>query len=135
MAKVEQQVQRNMDKAAIYLQGEVVRSFGSPTALPAGGVRNARGRSISAKKWRSMQHSAPGDPPFIQLGNLKRSITWAAPSRLIRYVGSALQPQGGSPSYALCLEYGTSKMAARPFLRPALAKCRRAIFRIIALGK
>ena len=40
----------------------------------------------------------------------------------------------GKHSYAFYLEYGTSKMQARPYLRPALARCRGALFRIIAGG-
>jgi hypothetical protein len=89
---------------------------------------------MSAKKWRQGQHSLPGDPPFVQTGMLRRSITWAAPSKLVRLVGSSLKPQGNSGSYALCLEYGAPKinLKARPYLRPALARCKAALFRIIS---
>jgi hypothetical protein len=137
MDKVEAQVQQNMDKAAILLQGEVVKSFGSPQALPEGyNLYNQRGKKITEKRFRSGQHSAPGEPPYVQSGMLRRSITWMAPAKLIRLVGSALKPQGsqGSHSYAWYLEYGTSKMAARPYLLPALRRLRGQLFRIIATG-
>jgi hypothetical protein len=138
MAQVESRVQQNMDRAAIYLVNDVVQSFGSPSAMPdIGLLKRRRGgdfTKLKEKEWRGMQSSAPGDPPFVQTGMLRRSITWASPSKLIRLVGSALKPQGEKGSYALCLEYGTSKMQARPYLRPALVRCRKAIFRIIVGG-
>lgn len=139
MDQVEARVQQNMDKAAILLQGEIVRSFGSPSAMPEGALKRTYGgdfRKLKAKEWRGMQHSAPGEPPYVQTGMLRRSIAWAAPSKLIRLVGSALRPQGGSGShsYAWYLEYGTSKMAARPYLLPALRRLRAQLFKIIATG-
>ena len=83
-----------------------------------------------------MQHSAPRETPYVQTGMLRRSIAWAAPAKLVRLVGSMLKPQGGegSHSYAWYLEYGTSKMAARPYLLPALRRLRGQLFRIIATG-
>ncbi|MFA5377925.1 MAG: hypothetical protein WC455_19400 [Dehalococcoidia bacterium] len=135
MAQVEAKVQQNMDRAAIYLVNDVVAHFGSPSAMPDIGLLKHRGNGnftpLKAKEWRKMQSSTPGDPPFVQTGMLRRSIHWNAPSKLVRLVGSTLKPQGGKGSYALCLEYGTVKMAARPYLRPALARCRKAMFRII----
>ena len=135
MDKVEAQVQQNMDKAAILLQGEIVKSFGSPPAVPEG-WKPGRSKKSAEKVWRGKQHSAPGEPPYVQTGMLRRSITWAAPTKLIRLVGSMLRPQGesGSHSYAWYLEYGTTKMAARPYLLPALRRLRGQLFRIIATG-
>ena len=135
MDKVEAQVQQNMDKAAILLQGEIVKSFGSPPVAPEG-WKPGRSKKSAEKVWRGKQHSAPGEPPYVQTGMLRRSITWAAPTKLIRLVGSMLRPQGesGSHSYAWYLEYGTSKMAARPYLLPALRRLRATLFRIIATG-
>lgn len=136
MAKVEAEVQQNMDRAAIFLQGKITESFQSPASYPEGGayVGEGKGRHRQSKKlFRSGQHSGPGEIPFIQTGHLKRSITWAAPDKHTRLVGSSLKPQGGGKgSYALCLEYGTKWLAARPFLRPALIKWRSSIFGIIA---
>ncbi len=134
MGEVEAQVQQNMDKAAILLQGEIVKSFGSPPPEPdfvKGGYKKNSSRS-----WKEAHHSAPGEPPYVQTGMLRRSIAWAAPTKLVRLVGSMLRPQGesGSHSYAWYLEYGTSKMAARPYLLPALRRLRGQLFRIIATG-
>lgn len=128
MKQVEAQVSANLDRAAIYLVNDVVRSFGNPPKEPdsKGGFKKN-----SSKSWKRGHPSSPGDPPNVQTGTLRRSITWASPSALVRYVGSSLK---GDPSYALCLEYGTGKMLARPYLRPALARCKATLFRIIAFG-
>jgi len=67
--------------------------------------------------------SRPGDPPNEDTGALRRSIE-------TRIVASADVPtvhvEAGGPSapYAVYLENGTSKMAARPFMRPATEKNR-----------
>lgn len=53
--------------------------------------------------------SAPGNPPAIVTGNLRRSIQMQKVQEKNYKVGSALD-------YARFLEFGTSKMAARPWL-------------------
>ena len=136
MAQVESRVQQNMDQAAIYLVNDVVKSFGSPPPEPAKG---GGFKKNSSKAWKRGHPSAPGDPPNVQQNHLRQSITWDDPSKLTRLVGSTMRGgdkynPGAKSSYALCLEYGTSKMQARPYLRPALARCRAALFRIIAGG-
>lgn len=86
----------------------------------------------SAKRWRGMHHSQPGDPPFVQTGHLRRSITFNVSSDRV-LIGSSLQPEGSDHSYAWYLEMGTTKMEARPYLRPALDNNREAIKRILGL--
>lgn len=56
--------------------------------------------------------SAPGGPPHSRTGTLSRSYYYKA-SRLSLEVGATAE-------YAGFLEFGTSKMAARPALRPAI---------------
>lgn len=68
----------------------------------------------------SHQASAPGDAPASDTGNLRQSITAEIrDGGLSARVGPAL---GDDPNYAVFLEYGTRKMAARPFLRPTAAR-------------
>ena len=125
----------NLDKAALLLVNDVVKSFGSPQALSVGGVKNSRGKSISEKKYRGSQHSASGEPPFVQTGHLRRSITFDSPNDTTRRVGSTLKAEGSAEhSYAFYMEMGTGKMAARPYLRPALLRNRKAILRTVAHG-
>ena len=59
--------------------------------------------------------SSEGEPPHRRSGNLQRSITIKfnkTPTSLEVKVGSKAK-------YAMDLEMGTSKVPARPFLRPA----------------
>lgn len=60
--------------------------------------------------------SEPGRGPAVRTGRLRASITWRLGRDVTPYadVGSAVH-------YAPYVELGTSRMDARPFLRPALA--------------
>lgn len=62
--------------------------------------------------------SRPGSPPGVRTGSLRRSFTTRPAKRLGSRVVLAL---GTNTKYARPLEYGTRKMAARPFMRPALS--------------
>lgn len=65
--------------------------------------------------------SAPGESPARQTGRLIGGIdVFAEPARLAARVNA-------STSYAAGLEFGTEKVAPRPFMRPSLAKMRQAI--------
>jgi len=80
------------------------------------------------------QHSLPGEPPFVQTGMLRRSITFMREGAKKLLVGSSLKPQGGQHSYAWLLEMGSpgGQLAARPYLRPAVRKNKRTILKMIA---
>lgn len=60
--------------------------------------------------------SAPGDPPAVDTGRLRASIS----SELARDAQGLHARVGSRYDVALFLELGTRRMAARPFLRPAL---------------
>lgn len=64
--------------------------------------------------------SEPGQGPGVRTGRLRGSITW----RLGRDAVSPYADIGSAVFYAPFLEQGTSRMAARPFLRPALEAAR-----------
>jgi len=65
--------------------------------------------------------SAPGEPPKQVTGTLQRELDTDTERQGDRAVGR-IGYRSGSPAsqYAPALEYGTNRMAARPFLRPAL---------------
>lgn len=64
--------------------------------------------------------SRPGGGPAVRTGRLRGSITF----RLGEDALSLYADIGSAVLYAPYVEKGTSRMAARPFLRPALAAAR-----------
>lgn len=63
---------------------------------------------------RGHQASSPGEPPKTDTGQLVRNITMQKVGELEYTVGS----RKGAP-YGFWLEFGTRKMGARPWLKPA----------------
>lgn len=81
---------------------------------------DATARSVERAAKESMQGggsphvpSAPGEPPAIDTGTLRASIH-------VEEVGPCVRTIGDSVEYGIHLEFGTSRMAARPWLIPAL---------------
>lgn len=76
-------------------------------------------RAIRVEAAAKMNASGPPGPN-VRTGRLRNSITWRlmmAPDGLHAIVGSNVH-------YAPYVELGTSRMRARPFLRPALEAAR-----------
>lgn len=73
---------------------------------------------------RGVEHqaSAPGEPPASDTGRLVGSIRMDF-TRIEELTGVVNARAG----YAAHLEYGTSRMAPRPFMRPALANKKEAV--------
>lgn len=69
--------------------------------------------------------SRPGEPPNQDTGVLANGIETALTGPLIVEVSS-------NAPYSAALEYGSSKMAARPFMRPALQSHEKAARDLIA---
>lgn len=63
--------------------------------------------------------SAPGQPPAPDIGVLRNSIDYELTSETSSRVG--VSPVGGADAYAEALEFGTTRIAPRPFMRPSLA--------------
>ena len=64
--------------------------------------------------------SVPGSGPSVRTGRLRGSITW----RLGADARGPYADIGSAVFYAPFVELGTSRMEARPFLRPALEAAR-----------
>ena len=76
-----------------------------------------KGRRIPVKeRWKPHIASSPGNPPAVDTGNLKQSIIMDARLPGEVEVGSTIT----EPPYPVYLEKGTSQMAARPWLQPAI---------------
>jgi hypothetical protein len=155
-SKQRRHLDRNADRAAAFLVGQIVSSFGGSGATG--------GRSGATYAGRQSDRSKPGEPPHVQTGMLKRSIRWVRTGTGSRRVGSSLKPQEGqSHSVALMMEYGTrphtivpvnAKVLAnrklgvvfgkrvqhpgtdeRPYLRPALLNNRIRLRQMLGAGK
>jgi len=79
--------------------------------------------------------SLPDNPPAPDTGNLRESIRYEIHNEKKEVYGIIGSTQK-DPDYATYTEYGTSKMAPRPWLRPAMRKnndwIRRSIAKAVA---
>lgn len=129
-----------MHKAALLLQKDIKTHF---TGTKAGSVAREKARRAAGGKMQIggiSPRSKPGQPPAVQLGNLLNSIqfdvTVVGGINVIGKVGvdeeylAAKTPVGTDVKYGLYLEVGTSKMAPRPYLQPALKRTRRKVNKI-----
>src|SRR5690349_15220147 len=103
LAKLDKTVERKMALIGEVVRAEAVKSVSMPTS--------------------TLGPSSPGDPPHIDTGKLRQSI-------FRKMIDSQTVIVGSSLKYAFYLELGTAKMAARPFLRPALYNSLQKIRRI-----
>jgi HK97 gp10 family phage protein len=86
------------------------------------------GRKYRVGKNRFHKSSAPGQPPARDTGALMNSIY----VEKFGFLGAFSVEVGSAQKYAEFLEDGTSKMKARPFLRPAWENKKGAIEELIA---
>lgn len=101
---------------------KVVREVGQ--ALFAGGelIRAEAAHLITEGATSGKGHipSKPGEPPNEDTGHLRINIETTQPAPLRVEVSS-------NAGYAVELEAGTSKMAARPYMRPATERKRKEV--------
>jgi hypothetical protein len=94
-------------------------------SMPGTGRVYVRGRGRGHGRRGGVMHraSAPGQPPAVDTGRLRASITHQVGGPVYNsQVGIALYVRVGTGvAYARYLEFGTSRMAARPFLVRGIA--------------
>jgi phage gpG-like protein len=111
-----------------FQEGELRHLLGGPTgAVCRDLVRRAIRVEAAAKQNASQppragpgSGSEPGHGPAVRTGRLRGSITW-------RLGADAISPYvdiGSNVSYSIFVEIGTSRMSARPYLRPAMLAAR-----------
>lgn len=107
-----------MGRVVQFLRAEVIKSINTsqPTRRSKSGNRTG------------LNPSKPGQPPKRVHGDLVRSITTEVTQESTAVIGRYGSTQNEK---AKALEFGTSKMAARPFLRPPLFKNRETIKRML----
>jgi HK97 gp10 family phage protein len=101
------------------LQGAIKISF-----------QGSKGGRTYKRGGKSHTASAPGEPPAIDygflLGSIKGKLTNTTET-------SATVEVSADKEYAGRLEFGTGKMAARPFMRPAMDKNKEKITEAVAV--
>ena len=108
---------------ALLVSGEMVKSTAVRSIqTQSGGQTVTRYRQGGG----AYQHTAssPNSPPNTDTGRLASSVAVEVQSEDV-FVGSGVE-------YAPYLEFGTSKMQARPWLNPALEQNRRRISKLIS---
>jgi HK97 gp10 family phage protein len=116
---------REFDRAMSGLPRAVRKEAGRAVFVAADTVKAEAQRLVSTGATSGANHvpSRPGEPPNTDTGQLQRGI-------VSRRTGDLKAEVMSSAEYSAALEFGTSRMAARPFMRPALAKSRRKILRL-----
>lgn len=72
--------------------------------------------------------SAPGEPPAVQTGQLRQSVT-----SVVTQDGREVNGQVGTPlDRGLWMEYGTFFIEPRPWLRPSFDNCKDDVKRILS---
>ena len=105
---------------------EMTRQVGA--ALFVGGqlIENTAAHKITEGSVSGKGHvvSLPGEPPNADTHVLDRNIETVSVSPLVVEVSS-------NAPYAAALEFGTSKMAERPYMRPSVAEKRKEVTALI----
>ncbi len=103
-ANVERMVERAIENGLTKLADQIANHAKSAMAEPKSGIHH---------KGAITRSSAPYEAPAAQTGRLQDSVHVEQDGKFSRKIGSRVE-------YALELELGTHKIAARPYLRPAL---------------
>lgn len=102
-------------------------AVGKVLEVGAGMIRAGAFQSISAGSVSGAKHvpSSPGQPPNRDTGHLQGLLE-------TQRTGPVTAEVRSNADYASPLEFGTSKMAARPYMRPARDKSEPKIQRLFA---
>lgn len=107
--------------SAILMQNEIRKILRGPRH---GKIYKLRGGALH-------QASAPGEPPALLTGHLRASVEGRAE---IEAIAARVQAGGFGAPYAIHLEFGTRKMAQRPFMRSTVRQNKAAIVERVRLA-
>jgi hypothetical protein len=128
--KLRTELRKRVSKCAGLVKREAIGLVGtSGTTQRTGQTKRRRGGVLKVYRKRSKRLnaavSAPGEPPRMQTGRLKRSVK----VKIMKGIRGRVYSRDPK---AHLLEFGTVKMAARPWLNVALANMRAAIQSVLA---
>lgn len=105
---------------------EVVQAVGKALFVAGSKIQTYAQQSITAGAVSGKGHvpSLPGEPPNADTHTLDRQIETTQVEPLKVRVSS-------NAPYSKFLEFGTSRMEARPFMLPALRACRREVTKLV----
>lgn len=117
---------RHLDRLRRMRNPRAVTRIGQAVFVAAVEVQAEARRLISEGSVSGKEHvpSEPGEPPNFDTGHLSGNIEAVRTGPLTAIVESRA-------SYAVPLEVGTDKMAARPYMGPASANKRRRVVTLI----
>lgn len=137
-AEYDRRAKRAITKGALFFEREIKKEL---SKLGTGRARKIRGRRGTRRagttetgkaRFRTVsgsnRASAPGQPPAVDTGQLRASITHLVKKEFFAWVAQV----GTNVEYAAALEFGTSTMAARPFMLTTLARIRPQLITIFA---
>jgi len=107
-AKVYADILDSMDR----VNNKVAMDVRSEAQMSMRGPKSGRRYKVPQYK-RTYVASAPGEAPARRTGDLNSSIQ-------VEFISKCHRRVGTNKEYARALELGTKRMAARPYLRPAL---------------
>lgn len=107
---VEQRASMVVRKTVFDIEGTIKNNLSRPGT---GRIYKAGGTTSKGKGRRTHRASAPGQPPATDTGTLLNSVR----GRMLSILQGMVEV---TAEYAKFLEYGTVKMAARPYFWPAV---------------
>lgn len=126
MASLRSTSLQNLREASIFLKGMIQETLT--------GNRSGRVYKVPRTK-QNYTASAPGEPPAVRLGDLKRAISHKVnKAKLTAVVGPRLIGQNPKKQYPVWLEFGTKKMAPRPFMAPTIQRHKNTVIQIMKEG-
>ena len=120
-AAIQAELGRRLARCAILVCNRA-KELLSTDGTAKGGGRDGKGRFKKSLRYNA-NPSAPGEPPHVQTGRLRGSVAWEVDGLEARV--------GTNVPYGRWLELGTTKIAARPWLRRALSECRAQVLEVL----
>lgn len=111
---IEKELAKTIELCCVKVVGDIQSSM-------AHTARNTNVSYYTNNKKKAHHPSLPGNPPAPDTGNLRNSIRYEMHDENKKIYGIVGSTQK-DPDYAVYTEYGTTKMAPRPWLRPAMEK-------------